>query len=116
MPTDLIAGLKVLRLFGMADALNDMAEQASPRYQHALPILEGLLQAEKADREVRTLKYQLKSAKFPVYRKRKIKGVLLSPWLICQTVIFMIGDHHADKTKNSETSLLAQTPHGSQCL
>ena len=68
MPTDLIAGLKVLRLFGMADALNDMAEQASPRYQHALPILEGLLQAEKADREVRTLKYQLKSAKFPVYR------------------------------------------------
>ena len=64
MPTDLIAGLKVLRLFGMADALNDMAEQASPRYQHALPIL----QAEKADREVRTLKYQLKSAKFPVYR------------------------------------------------
>ena len=43
MPTDLIAGLKVLRLFGMADALNDMAEQASPRYQHALPILEGLL-------------------------------------------------------------------------
>ena len=56
MPTDLIAGLKALRLFGMADALNDMAEQASPRYQHALPILEGLLQAEKADREVRTLK------------------------------------------------------------
>ena len=52
MPTDLIAGLKALRLFGMADALNDMAEQASPRYQHALPILEGLLQAEKADREV----------------------------------------------------------------
>ena len=68
MPTDLIAGLKALRLFGMADALHDMAEQASPRYQHALPILEGLLQAEKADREVRTLKYQLKSAKFPVYR------------------------------------------------
>ena len=31
MPTDLIAGLKALRLFGMADALNDMAEQASPR-------------------------------------------------------------------------------------
>ena len=48
--------------------------------------------------------------------KRKIKGVLLSPWLICETVIFMIGDHHADKTKNSETNLLAQTPHGSQCL
>ena len=41
MPTDLIAGLKALRLFGMADALNDMAKQASPRYQHALPILEG---------------------------------------------------------------------------
>ena len=41
----------------MANALHDMAEQASPRYQHALPILEGLLQAEKADREVRTLKY-----------------------------------------------------------
>ena len=61
-------GLANAQLIGVADASNDMAEQASPRYQHALPILEGLLQAEKTDREVRTLKYQLKSAKFPVYR------------------------------------------------
>ncbi len=59
---------KSLKLWGMAQALDDLAGQDSPAYQAALPVLEGLLKAETAEREVRSLAYQMKVAKFPAYR------------------------------------------------
>lgn len=69
MPIDpLVNKLKSLRLLGMASAITDLENQGSARYQQIKPLLESLLTAEAADREVRTVKYQLKSAKFPVYR------------------------------------------------
>jgi len=64
----LVSKLKSLRLLGMASAITDLESQGSARYQQIKPILDALLTAEAADREVRTVKYQLKSAKFPVYR------------------------------------------------
>lgn len=59
---------KSLKLWGMAQALDDLAGQDSPAYQAALPVLAGLLKAETAEREVRSLAYQMKVAKFPAYR------------------------------------------------
>ena len=61
----MITTLKSLKLFGMADTLGNMATQASPAYQQAIPILETLLKAEVAEREVRSINYQMKAAKFP---------------------------------------------------
>ena len=61
----MITTLKSLKLFGMADT---MATQASPAYQQAVPILETLLKAEVAEREVLSINYQMKVAKFPAYR------------------------------------------------
>jgi len=52
----------------MADTINQFAEQASPRYQQALPLLEILLKAEVAEREVRSINYQMSAARFPAYR------------------------------------------------
>jgi len=43
-------------------------EQGAPAYQQAIPILETLLKAEMAEREVRSINYQMKAARFPVYR------------------------------------------------
>jgi len=60
--------LKSLKLFGMADTIGTMATQASPVYQQAVPILETLLKAEVAEREVRSINYQMKVARFPAYR------------------------------------------------
>lgn len=60
--------LKTLKLFGMAETIHNLATQASPAYQHALPILETLLKAEVAERDVRSINYQMKTAKFPAYR------------------------------------------------
>ena len=50
----LITTLKTLKLYGMADSILSLAEQASPAYQQAVPILESLLKAEVAEREVRS--------------------------------------------------------------
>ena len=67
-PEALITTLKNLKLFGMADTVADMDTQASPAYRQALPILETLLKAEVAERDVRSINYQMKVARFPAYR------------------------------------------------
>jgi len=69
MNTDsLITTLKSLKLYGMVDTLSTLATQGSPVYQQALPTLETLLKAEVAEREVRSINYQMTVAKFPAYR------------------------------------------------
>ena len=68
MSDALITTLKSLKLFGMADTIANLAEQASPVYQQAMPILETLLKAEVAERDVRSINYQMKAARFPAYR------------------------------------------------
>lgn len=57
-----------LKLRGMAQAITDLAQQNSPAFQAALPVLSDLVKAEIAEREVRSLAYQMKVAKFPAYR------------------------------------------------
>jgi DNA replication protein DnaC len=64
----MITTLKSLKLFGMADTIGNLVEQGAPAYQQAIPILETLLKAEVAEREVRSINYQMKAARFPVYR------------------------------------------------
>lgn len=68
MSDALITTLKTLKLFGMAESVANLAEQASPVYQQAVPILETLLKAEVAERDVRSINYQMKVARFPAYR------------------------------------------------
>jgi DNA replication protein DnaC len=68
MSEALITTLRTLKLFGMADTIAHLAEQASPVYQQALPVLDTLLKAEVAEREVRSINYQMTAARFPAYR------------------------------------------------
>ena len=68
MSDALITTFKSLKLFGMADTIATLAEQASPVYRQAVPILETLLKAEVAERDVRSINYQMKAARFPAYR------------------------------------------------
>ena len=60
--------LRELKMHGMANAVSELAQQASPAFDAAQPILSQLLKAETAEREVRSVSYQLKLARFPVYR------------------------------------------------
>ena len=67
-PDAMITTPKSMKLHGMADAINTLAGQSSPAYQQAVPVLEMLLKAEASERDVRSINYQMKVAKFPAYR------------------------------------------------
>jgi hypothetical protein len=54
-----------LKMFGMAQAVGELLEQGSPAFEAAMPIPSQLLKAETAEREVRSIAYQLKAARFP---------------------------------------------------
>ena len=60
--------LRELKMFGMAQAVAELTAQGAPAFEAAQPILSQLLKAETAEREVRSVAYQLKVARFPVYR------------------------------------------------
>jgi DNA replication protein DnaC len=64
----MITTLKSLKLHGMADAIHTLSTQSSPAYQQAVPVLEMLLKAESSERDVRSINYQMKVARFPAYR------------------------------------------------
>jgi DNA replication protein DnaC len=60
--------LRSLKMYGMAQAVNDLTEQGAPAFDTAVPILSQLLKAELAEREVRSVAYQIKAARFPAYK------------------------------------------------
>jgi DNA replication protein DnaC len=60
--------LRSLKMYGMAQAVSELTEQGSPAFEAAVPILSQLLKAETAEREVRSIAYQIKSARFPAYK------------------------------------------------
>lgn len=66
---ELIAELKELRLHGMAGAWAELSEQGSnAAVESSRWLLEHLLAAEVADRAMRSLRYQMTAARFPVHR------------------------------------------------
>src|SRR5208337_1138539 len=64
----IIIMLRSLKMHGMAQAIGELTEQGSPAFEATIPILSQLLKAETAEREVRSVAYQLKTARFPAYR------------------------------------------------
>jgi DNA replication protein DnaC len=60
--------LRGLKMYGMAQAVGDLIEQGAPAFEAAVPILSQLLKAEMAEREVRSIAYQIKAARFPAYK------------------------------------------------
>ncbi len=64
----LVVMLRGLKMFGMAQAVGDLAEQGAPAFEAAVPILSQLLKAEMAEREVRSIAYHTKAARFPAYK------------------------------------------------
>ena len=64
----IIIMLRSLKMPGMAQAVQDLHEQGSPAFEAAMPILSQLLKAEMAEREVRSIAYHMKAARFPAYK------------------------------------------------
>ena len=63
-----IATLKSMKLHGMAGAVAELAEQGSPAFKQSSEMLDQLVKAEVAEREVRSIHYQKKIARFPAHK------------------------------------------------
>ena len=67
--SDHLSRLKSLQLFGMAIAWRELQAEAPRNKSLSLEaLLLRLLDAEQADRQARSLRYQLKAARFPIHR------------------------------------------------
>jgi DNA replication protein DnaC len=64
----LVTTLKSMKLHGMADAVAELAEQGAPAFKQSNELLEKLIKAEVAEREVRSINYQMHIAKFPAHK------------------------------------------------
>jgi DNA replication protein DnaC len=64
----MVTTLKSMKLHGMAGAIAELAEQGSPAFKQSGELLDKLIKAEVAEREVRSINYQMKIARFPAHR------------------------------------------------
>jgi len=66
---EITAELKSLKLYGMAGAWNDLqANGNASSLEESRAVIEHLIDAETTDRTVRSIRYQMHVAKFPVHR------------------------------------------------
>lgn len=65
---DRTAQMNALRLHGMAAAWTELMAEGPRRPMQPEGLLDRLIEAELADRQARSLRYQLKSARLPVHR------------------------------------------------
>jgi DNA replication protein DnaC len=70
MSIDRTAQLKALQLSGMAAAWSEWLAEYGRQHKPVMPEvwLDKLIAAEQADRQARSLNYQLKAARFPIHR------------------------------------------------
>jgi DNA replication protein DnaC len=66
---DVVAELKALRLYGMAGAYAEVvANSGAPTIDGSQWLIEHLLKAETTDRALRSIRYQMHTARFPIHR------------------------------------------------
>jgi DNA replication protein DnaC len=65
---DRLAQFNALHLYGMAAAWSELLAEGPRRPVQPEAWLDRLIGAELADRQVRSLRYQLKAARFPAHR------------------------------------------------
>lgn len=102
----LIHTLKSLKLPGMAANIQELAQQDRLAYEQALPLLESLTKAEVAEREVRSIAYQLKVAKFPAYRD--INGFHFDESAVNENLIRSL--HRCEFIRDTENVVLVGGP------
>ena len=66
--SDRLAHLNALHLYGMATAWNELLAEGPRRPIQPEAWMDRLIEAELAERQVRSLRYQLKAARFPLHR------------------------------------------------
>jgi len=98
--------LRSLKLYGMANAVEDLVAQGAPAFEAATPMLSQLLKAEMAEREVRSIAYHTKVARFPSYKD--LTGFDFKSSDINEATVRQL--HHGDFIDNAENVVLIGGP------
>jgi DNA replication protein DnaC len=98
--------LRGLKMFGMAQAVGELIEQGAPAFDAAVPILSQLLKAEMAEREVRSISYQIKAARFPAYKD--LAGFDFAASEVNEALIRQL--HRGDSMENADNVVLIGGP------
>ncbi|MES9822611.1 MAG: IS21-like element helper ATPase IstB [Candidatus Thiodiazotropha sp.] len=69
MANELISEFKTLRLYGMATAFEELLAERPRKAKDPLVWIRRLIEAERVERQVRSLRYQLRVARFPIHRE-----------------------------------------------
>jgi DNA replication protein DnaC len=69
MTNELISQLKALHLYGMAITLQELLAERPRTTADPLVWIRRLIEAEQVERQVRSLRYQLRVARFPIHRE-----------------------------------------------
>ena len=65
---DYATSLKTLKLYGMATAWSELQAEKPKQVHRPETWMERLLAAEQTDRKLKSLRHQLKAARFPIHR------------------------------------------------
>jgi len=68
MSIDHATSLKALRLYGMATAWSELQAEKPKQAHRPENWMGSLIAAEQTDRQLKSLRYQLKAARFPIHR------------------------------------------------
>jgi hypothetical protein len=98
--------LRGLKMFGMAQAAGELIEQGAPAFDTAVPMLAQLLKAEMAEREVRSISYQIKAARFPAYKD--LAGYDFAASEINEALVRQL--HQGDFMENADNVVLIGGP------
>jgi DNA replication protein DnaC len=101
-----VLSLKSLKLYGMAGAVSELAEQGAPAYQQSTDLLDQLIRAEVADREVRSINYQMKIARFPAHRD--LTGFQFADSAVSEALVRTL--HRCDFVQQTENIVLIGGP------
>ncbi len=107
MATDaVVLSLKSLKLFGMAGAVTELAAQGAPAYQQSTAVLDQLIRAEVAEREVRSINYQMKIARFPAHHD--LTGFAFRDSAVNEALVRTL--HHCEFVEQTENIVLIGGP------
>ncbi len=102
----IVVMLRGLKMYGMSQAIGELIEQGAPAFESAVPILAQLLKAELAEREVRSIAYQIKAARFPAYKD--LTGFDFAASEVNEALVRQL--HRCDFTDNAHNLVLIGGP------
>lgn len=85
MSIDHATGLKALQLFGMATAWSELQAEKPKQAHRPESWMERLIAAEQTERQLKSLRYQLKAARFPIHRD--LTGIDWAETPLSQTLV-----------------------------